>query len=426
MKKETLTIDRAKFTWDSLANFMSVFILGVSGLVMNIVIARFYSAADLGVFNQVYAIYVLLSQLAPIGVQVSVIKHIAQYSHEKEKCNRVFTSAFFLCIISTSIVVSLLYISRYLIGGLLKSPSVVSALPYVLAGLWCFALNKLFMGVLNGFEHMKAYAFFSSLRGMGFLIGILGATVFRIEGYKLPIILSVTEGIVIVPLFIYSKKLVSFVNLGNCLKWIKIHLVFGIKSLSVGLVTELNSRVDVLILGVFTTDRIVGIYSIAAMLIEGIAQIPFVLRRIFDPKLTKLIYQNRMEEIRRLIKKGAFLVFLGMLPLCAVLVLVFPAALQLLTANPDFLGARDIFAILAVGVVIQSCYLPFSGLMVQGGYPGYQSLFILLLCGTNLILNLILIPIYGMYGAAAATAASFVFFVFYFKMFAFRLFKLKI
>ena len=426
MNKKRSAFDKTKFKMDFLVNLISVFVLGVSGVVVNIVIARFYSDTDLGVFNQTYAIYVIFSQLALVGIQVSVLKHIAQYSQEKMECDRIFTSAFFLCFLSASFIVFLLFLSKGLIGDLLKSRGVVSALPYILVGVWCFVFNKLFMGILNGFEHMKAYAFFSFLRGIGLLIGIFGATIFRIEGYKLPVIFSLAECIVIVPLYFYSKKLVCFVGLSKCKDWIKMHLFFGVKSLGIGLVTQLHTRVDILILGIFVSDRVVGIYSLAAMLIEWLFQIPFVLRRIFDPKLTRLIYNKQMKNLQYIIHKGVRGIFYRMLIVYGISICLFPTAMTFLTKRPDFTTSWKIFLILAIGAAFQSGYLPFSGILVLGGYPGYYSIFILLLCVTNIILNIMLIPSYGIYGAAFATAVSYVLFVVYLKLFVSRILRIKI
>ncbi|MCP4151392.1 MAG: flippase [bacterium] len=424
MKPDTM-IDKNKFIADSLLNLMGFFFLGVSGIIINMVIGRYYSAHDLGVFNQVYAIYVLFSQLAAAGMQVSVLKHVAQHNH-RETRDKIISSALYVTIVSGTLFVVLLYFFRGVTGWILNSPDVVAAIPYVLVGLWCFALNKLFMGILNGLEKMKAYAIFTALRGIGFIIGIFAAVYFKLEGYKLPLVCTITESSVLLAIALYCKGLFTFATPRQCVSWMREHLLFGVKSLSVGLITELNTRIDVLVLGIFVSDRIVGIYSMAAMVIEGVAQIPFVLRRIFDPKLTKLIYGKQADKIKALVRKGALRMFLGMLPLCIAAVLLYPVAIRFLTGNPDFEASWKVFAILAAGLVIQSGYIPFSGMLVQGGYPGYQSLFVLLVCVTNTVLNFILIPFFGITGAATATAVSFVFFVLYFKIFVFRVFKLKV
>ena len=66
-----------KFTSDLIWNFFSLGILACSGIIINIFIARYYGSSYLGVFNQVFAIYILLSQFAIGGVHFSTLKHIS-------------------------------------------------------------------------------------------------------------------------------------------------------------------------------------------------------------------------------------------------------------------------------------------------------------------------------------------------------------
>lgn len=418
--------DKSKFAIDSILNLAGVFLLGVFGIVFNVLIIHFYTAIDLGVFNQIYAVYVVFSQFSVLGIQNSTLKHIAQFAEMRTECNKIITSGLALCAISASFFTVLLFSVRGLLGNLLESPAVASGLPYVLPGLWCFAMNKLFMSILNGFEEMKAYAFFSSLRAIVMILGISALVIIRVDGHKLPLVFTIAESIVFVTIFFFTKRYFSFIGPGDCLDWVRKHLIFGIKSFSTGLIAELNTRIDIFILGIFSTDRIVGIYSFAAILVEGLGQIPFVLRRMFDPKLTKLIYSDLLADVRTLIRKSVLRTFCGMLVIYGSSALLFPHVIKLLTSNADFNASWIIFCILVAGALIQSSYIPFSGILIQGGYPGYQSLFILALCLTNTALNFILIPHFGMYGAAVATTISYILFAVYLKLFVYHAFQIKI
>jgi O-antigen/teichoic acid export membrane protein len=51
-------------------------------------------------------------------------------------------------------------------------------------------------------------------------------------------------------------------------------------------------------------------------------------------------------------------------------------------------------------------FVPFDQLLLQSGLPGRQSVLMTLYVAANVILNLALIPRFGLVGAAAATAAS--------------------
>src|SRR4030095_6718684 len=68
-------------------------------------------------------------------------------------------------------------------------------------------------------------------------------------------------------------------------RWVVRHLSFGWHALPGNLITELNTRIDVLVLAVFVSDRIVGVYSFVAMLAEGVFQIGVVVRAVVNRRL---------------------------------------------------------------------------------------------------------------------------------------------
>ena len=71
--------------------------------------------------------------------------------------------------------------------------------------------------------------------------------------------------------------------------WVVRHYKFGTKGLAAGLFTEVNSRVDVLMIGFFLSDRATGIYSFAAMLVDGVYHVLAMVRINFNPILVAAI-----------------------------------------------------------------------------------------------------------------------------------------
>ena len=85
-----------KFGQDVLWNMASLGVLAMCGVIMNVIIARWYDSAALGVFNQVYAAYVVFSQFAVAGVHLSALKHVAQHAHQPELHRAIFVAALVL------------------------------------------------------------------------------------------------------------------------------------------------------------------------------------------------------------------------------------------------------------------------------------------------------------------------------------------
>ncbi len=397
-------------------NALTFGIMGISGIALNILIITKYGTEILGAFNQVYAVYILMSQFAVFGIYASVLKHISEHSENRASCNKILTSALFIVIGTGTLVCIIYYAAIPFIGKLLDSSAVAKGLIYSIVGLWCFSLNKILLAFLNGKRLMKAFAFFNGLRYIIMPLSIGALILLNFPGYALPIIFSLTEFILLIVLLIFSFRFFSIVSIDKCKRWFKIHLLFGSKSLIGGTVTEANSRIDIFMLGIFLSDKMVGIYSLAAIFAEGLAQIPTIFRVNYNPLLTKFVVQKRLKElslnIKTFLKKWTpVALIVGLLA-----VLIFPLLVKLIGDDPELSKSWLVFAILTAGIVIWSGYAVFWELPSQSGYPGHQTTLILFVAGSNVLLNYLLIPHWGIYGAGLATSASFILSIFYLKL----------
>ena len=413
-----------KISSDLLWNFLSLLVQAVSWIALHLTIVWHYDPKILGVFNQGYAVYMVSSMIASFGIPKSTLKHIAQFVDERMLCNRIITSAFLLTLLPTIIATGLVGVGSSVIGRLTDSPEVGTAIRYSLGGLFFFSINKLLLAVLNGFEHMKAFAVFNALRSLGLLVGIASAVFIELDGIKLTAIFTFTEVLLFIPLFHYTKRFFIFTY--ESADWLRTHFFFGLKGLVAGVVTELNSKVDILMLGVFMTDTHVGVYSLAAFLIEGSFQITFVVQRVMNPKLTSFIYSGRLGELEKIIRKGGGYTAAVMIPVYGLLVAGLSLMVSIFIPLSNYRETVLLLFILAMGAAVQSMCIPFGMLMLQGGYPGFQSLLALSVLVTNIVLNMIFIPLLGTVGAAAATSLSFVCYVLYYKILARRLFELRV
>lgn len=407
---------KSKFQRDVWWNALTFVAMAVSGLALNILIIVKYGAEILGVFNQVYAIYILISHLAVFGLYASVLKHISEHSENRQASDEIITSALLIGLVIASLVSFIYYLGASLMGKLLDSPLVVNGLIFSSVGLWCFSINKILLAFLNGKRLMKAFALFYAFRYLMLPLSLVGLILLDLPGYTLPLIFSLAEFFLFIGLVIFSFRFFSIIPINQCKRWFKIHLFFGGKSLVGGSISDLNTRVDVLMLGAFLSDKLVGVYSLAAMLAEGIDQITNIFKVNYNPLLTKLIVAKRFKELCLMVgtflkKWLPFALMIGFLS-----ILVFPLFVKVIAAEPEFLKGWLVFAILIAGIVVKSGYAVFWELPSQAGYPGHQTILITMVVLSNVILNYFFILQWGIYGAAAATAISFILGIFYLKI----------
>ena len=60
---------------------------------------------------------------------------------------------------------------------------------------------------------------------------------------------------------------------------------------------ELNTRVDIIMIGIFMSDEKVGIYSFAALFAEGFYQLLIVLQNILNPLMARNFSESKLDEI---------------------------------------------------------------------------------------------------------------------------------
>jgi O-antigen/teichoic acid export membrane protein len=418
-------LNRRKFLTDWSANFASVGLLSVTGIVLNSVIATVYGAAVLGIFNQVLAIYVLGSQLATFGIHFSVLKHVAEFHDDENAVAKCVASSLAAVAACAAISVALFFaIFRY-------SPiqpfnrEVVVGVFYMLPALWFFAINKTLLNALNGRQANKLYASFVSLRYLLVLIFFVGAVLLKLPGEQLSIVLSLSESallLAIVPAYLKffpsRSALISF-------EWIKKHFHFGSRSLLGGFAVELNTRVDVLLLGIFTSNVAVGSYSFAALFVEGMLQLPFIARRLIDPVLTRLMVENDLHGRADLLVRGRNFGGVFMAAVGASMAIAYPWYATWLGGREIAMASWPLFSILTAGACIFATYAMFGGIFLQTGLPAVQTWLNLVILATNLALNLLLVPVWGALGAAIATSLSLAAGTLYLRVLVFRFLNVR-
>ncbi len=407
-----------KFGQDVLWNVASFAIMGMCGAGINIVIGRWYTPDVVGVFNQVYSIYVIVSQIAVAGIHLSVLKYVAEYSQNREIYRPSNTAAMILTIAFAVFSSSLLWMMRGQIGNLFGSPDVAVGISYIAFGLVFFSINKVLLAILNGLSRMKLFAVFQALRYILIVTTLLIIALLNSPGNSLNFAFTISELILLIcmlPVIYPEFALSTFVLLRE---WIVRHLDFGMRGFLSNVLAQMYTRVDVLILGFFYSDHTVGIYSFAAIVAEGLYQLPVVLRTTYNPILVQLLSRHRLDELKARIRKGLRITYAMMSVITMSVVLLYPLGALVVKSKADYLHSWSVLVILAIGIVLSSGYIPFGYILLQAGRPGLQTIMTLTLFIINLLLNLLLAPIYGITGSAIATALAYILSIFILKAFA--------
>lgn len=396
-----------KFRSDLVWNYASLVVLAVSGIFLPVLVARAYDAATFGAFNQVFAAYIVSSMLASGGLNYSVLRAVAEHSTDPTKLRAIVAGAlvpgFFLSVLTAGA----LYAAAGFIADLLGSPAMIDGLRIVSAGVFFFALNKVLLAVVNGLGRMRAYAVYQALRYLLIIGALTAAVAAKIPGSYLPGIFTAAELVLFAVLVAEVSSQIAWWRAENIADWSKDHLIFAAKGVASGVLVELNSRVDVLLLGWFLSDAMVGVYSFAAVFAEGFFQLLVVLQNIYHPILARHLASGRFAELEQLIRDTRFKIYAATGAVAVVSALAFPLCVWVLVKKPEYHQSQQIYAILVAGITVAAGYLPFQNTLFMANRPGWHTIYMSSIVLLNAAGNIILIPIWGIQGSALATGISF-------------------
>jgi O-antigen/teichoic acid export membrane protein len=395
----------SRFNRGVIWNISSLGVLAVGGILLDAIILKFSDAETLGVFNQVFSIYLILSQIGAGGIQFSVLKSVSHNQEDKIECARITTSGLVLSGIVSTFIVLLAIILAGPVGIMLDSTAVSEGLRLALPGLIFFALNKVLINAINGHRHMRAYAVFKALRYV-FILGIAGGIILlELPNIYLSISLFLSEVFLFIPMLLYvNLKLYSIFKVKNIIEWFKPHLVFGLKGFMSGILITLMIRIDVLVLGYFSSDEVVGIYSFAATVATGFLQIPFAIRWNVDPIIGDYIAKGELKKVEEISKKIRRVFFPLMIVVGILAVALYPIMMAVINSDSSNNVSWAIFSIIMIGVTAGASYSPFIGIFLQGGRPEVHTFLVGGLAALNAILGIILVPVFGIYGAAISAS----------------------
>lgn len=396
------------FRRDVLWNFGSLAVLGVSGIALNSLIGRLYGAAALGVFNQVWAAYVFFSQIAVGGIDLSVLKSVAESPRDRKRVFDVAIGALLPTLLLASATTACFWLARGELARLLDSESVALGIEAATPGLFFFALNKVLLAVENGLQRMRSFAVLQSCRFALILVGFWVAWRTGMEGAQLAFVFTFAEGILFVVLAVEVGRRLAWSLHAAWRPWARAHLAYGLKSFLSGVLLDLNSRVDVLMLGVFLGDAAVGIYSYAAMLAEGAFQLLVKLQNNYNPLIAQAVVTGRLGDLEAMVRKGRKWAWLLMAAVGAIAVALYPTVLRVLVDDPAFQASRLPFAVLMGGIFLAAGYMPFQQTLLMANRPGWHTGMMLAMVATNVAGNAALIPIWDLAGSAAATGLAMV------------------
>jgi len=165
------------------------------------------------------------------------------------------------------------------------------------------------------------------------------------------------------------------------------------------------SWMDVIILGFFVSTSLIGAYEIAWRVASVGLHLTNSIRESIFPQISKLYTQGQLDEISELLYRWIQLPFYLTIPALAGAVVLGREVLGV-PFGQEVVLALPVLVLFMAEKIMRTVHLLYSAAIFAMNRPnlGYRGEIVGLF--TNLVLNLALIPKFGILGGAAATTAS--------------------
>jgi O-antigen/teichoic acid export membrane protein len=369
----------------------SEFISKALGFITTILIARRIGVEGFGELGLVLAVYTYFTFLANPGYDTIGAREIVKNKMDARVINN---SIFILKLWSSIIVFLVLLLFCYFIPF---SASVKQLL--MLQGLSLLAIPFSFQFFLRGGNQMNIIAISRLIQSSAYLVAVYFGVKDISYIMNVPIAFFISTLVGLIPM---SGLIRNYCSLSLYMTKDKLKQLF-IASLTVGaasLCIQIYLNVDTVMLGLFRTNREVGLYTSAYKIVTLATIIPTLIFTSFLPFLVTSEKVNLKQW-----KMYALIMFsIGLLISISVGILA-PLFITILY-GAEFNDAVLPLRILSVNIFAVFISITFAQPLLLIGKEKQYLLIVAWSAGLNIFLNLFAVPLYGMLGAAITTVLA--------------------
>jgi O-antigen/teichoic acid export membrane protein len=376
---------------------------GVTFLLLPIY-TNIFSLEDYGIISLIYTFLGFMNVVLHYGLDASLLKHYMPADSEERKT--ILSNAYGSFLITTILFSVLLIIFRNNVSGLLFGINLPNITLLVVGILFFDVLWSIHVLILRAEERPVYFSIISFLNVLSTLaLNILFVIYLELGIYGVLLSNLITSGVIFLITFPIILKRSSIKSLS--LKYWKKMMKFGVPFLPAGIFSMILELSDRYILRYLTDIETVGLYNAGYKLGLLILLIVMGFNMAWQPYFLK-----KEKEERKYIADVTTLVFAVLGFFWILLLLWSDTMVKMKFGDFSFFGeqyweATSIVPIIGLAYVFHAGYLiqlPGVYLLEKTGWiPWVRGLGAL----SNIILNFLFIPEYGIVGAASATCLSF-------------------
>ena len=397
----------------SLIVFIGIFIAKVLNYAYRIIIARIMGPETFGLFVISITVIGLITSLLSIGFPEGLVRYIAVLRGKKQhnKIRNLFRFSIALTFFAGVIGgISLFILSRPIAVEIFHNSSLTNFLIAFAIAVPIILIYNIFSALLRAFEEISWYSFienilqnFMKLASLIFLIFLglkINAVIFSyLIGISITLFVSYLVLINKIP-HLFKKENIKTKEKSKVLKGF---IQYSLPLMFFGIVSSFLVLIDSFVIGYFKDASQVGFQNAAISIALLLLTTPLLFSKLFLPLITKEYGRKNfklIEELSRQVQKWIFIINLPAL----LLMLLFPGAIINILFGSTYLVAENALRFMALGLFILSIGNSVAeNLIYMMGKSKLVLYNIIFVSIVHLVLNIILVPKYGINGSAFST-----------------------
>ena len=381
------------------------------GFIFTIIVARLYGADVMGILSVINSFLVIVTLFTVFGTHTSIIRlipeHLIKYS-----ATSAFTvySKILLFVVCVSLIASLLLfiLAESIAVKIFTKPHLTTYFTVASFFIVFKSLSILSTHAIRGLKLTRMFALMLALPQSYNLFVLISLSIINptvsVPVYALlgGFALTGITGLSILK-YAFKKRMhpVDMVHQVPCRKILSISMPMFMSTA----LTYLIGETGVIMLGIFCSEAEVGHYAIAVKLATLTSFALEAISSIGAPRFSELYHLEKLGELFHVAKKSAKLIYYTTTPILAVLIIFGKHILEFVFGN-EFGIAYQALLILVIGQFVNSISGSSAIFMNMTGNQSILRNIMAFSAGVNIMLNFLLIPVYGINGAAVSAMVS--------------------
>lgn len=381
------------------------------GYITRLVIARWLGAGDYGLVNLGFAAMSIATILALVGLPAGIKRYVSYYKGQEDPSRIKGTILSGLMIsfpLSLILTVLFFFNAEWISVHVFHELELTTVLMIFALAIPFMVVARIFMLATIGFQDLRYRVYVNDMFQNIFkviAIVILLSLGFGVIGVAIGWVLAIICMPFLAFYFLEKRVFPIFRTTVKAVYTRRELLMFSLPLIFVGIAAMVTNWTDTLMLGYFATAEDVGVYNAAFPTARLLSVFLTSFGAIFMPVISELYSRNALDDLRDTYSAVTKWIFALIVPVFLLMVLFSNWILDLMFGQEFVRGAMAL-SILAFGYLIVSVVGPTGQVLQAYGRTRVLMGMSFFGAGINVVLNYVLIPIYGVNGAAVATGTS--------------------